>query len=112
MQVSKLNTRIVIQKNETTIDKIGNHRSAWKDYFSCWAMVISGSLSDTEDLEAGTIKGHEKLNFLVRDTKILAGLDSTQVRILHDGKIYNVYAIDPMGCKKKSLTFQCEKVRR
>ena len=37
MNIVGLNTRIMIQKNETVTDRYGNHRSVWIDYFSCWA---------------------------------------------------------------------------
>jgi hypothetical protein len=40
------------------------------------------------------------------------GSDSTKIRIRLGGSIYNVTAIDPMGFKKRSLKFKCEKVKR
>ena len=37
MNIAGLRTRITIQKNETVVDKYGNHKSAWVDYFKCWS---------------------------------------------------------------------------
>ena len=32
MNIAGLNVRIMIQKNETVTDRIGNHKSVWTDY--------------------------------------------------------------------------------
>jgi hypothetical protein len=55
---------------------------------------------------------HYAIDFTVRYAKCLEGLDSTKIRIRLGDNIYNVTAIDPMGFKKRSLKFKCEKVKR
>ncbi|MBO5570904.1 MAG: phage head closure protein, partial [Clostridia bacterium] len=37
MNIAGMRIRITIQKNATVVDKYGNHKSAWTDYFTCWA---------------------------------------------------------------------------
>ena len=112
MNIAAMNVRITFQKNVIVTDKIGNHRNEWSDIYSCWATPLSSNLSEKEELEAGTIVTHEKQDFTIRYTEALAGLDCTKLRILFNGNIFNVLSIDMMGCKKRSLKFRCEKVRR
>ena len=35
--IEKMNERITIQQNSVTVDKYGNHKNGWTDYFSCAA---------------------------------------------------------------------------
>ena len=37
MEISKMRSRITIQKNIVETDAIGNHTAVWKDYYSCYA---------------------------------------------------------------------------
>lgn len=110
MNIAAMNVRITIQENSVIVDKIGNHKTAWTDLYTCWATPVQGGGSESS--EAGTTNSHDSLDFTVRYTKRLEGLDSTKLRILLGGTIYNVTSIDPMGFKKRSLKFRCEKVKR
>ena len=53
MNIAGLRVRITIQKNETIVDKYGNHTSAWRDFFTCWATAVTSGLSSSEKEEAG-----------------------------------------------------------
>ena len=37
MEISKMRSRITIQKNTVETDATGNHTAVWKDYYSCYA---------------------------------------------------------------------------
>ena len=50
MNIAGLNVRIMIQKNETVTDRIGNHRSAWTNYFSCWATARIYNITHVDDM--------------------------------------------------------------
>lgn len=39
MNIELLNVRIFITKNEVTVDAIGNHKTSWVPYYSCYATV-------------------------------------------------------------------------
>ena len=52
MNIALLNERIVIQKNEVTVDENRNHTNTWEDYYSCHA-TISGSSEVAEKQAAG-----------------------------------------------------------
>ena len=41
MNIAGLRVRITIQKNETIVDKYGNHKTGWTDYFKCWATAVT-----------------------------------------------------------------------
>ena len=45
MNISGLRVRITIQKNETVVDKYGNHNSTWTVFFTCWASAVTSGLS-------------------------------------------------------------------
>ena len=110
MEISLLNVRITIQKQETVVDEIGNHTNAWTDYFSCYA-TVSGE-GGKEAMAAGTTVDDSNLSFTVRYCRMVSGINNTEYRVLFDGEIYNILAIDHMNYKKKCLKFKCQKVRR
>ena len=88
MNIGLLNIRITIQKSVLSTDAIGNQMNTWQDYFSCAATAGGESGSET----------------LV--------VTSTEYRVLFDGEIYNITAIDHQNYKRKSLKLWCTKVRR
>ena len=53
MNIAGLRVRVTIQKNETVVDKYGNHKSEWRNYFTCWATAVTSGLSSSEDESAG-----------------------------------------------------------
>ena len=75
MNIAGLNVRIMIQKNETVTDRIGNHRSAWTNYFSCWATASDQTGDEGE--EASQIKEEDRIDFTVRYCSETAAVGST-----------------------------------
>lgn len=110
MEISLLNVRIIIQKQETVVDEIGNHTNIWTDYFSCYA-TVSGE-GGTETAVAGLTVDDSDLSFTVRYSRKTSAVDMLGYRILFGDGIYNILAIDHMNYKKKCLKFKCQKVRR
>jgi SPP1 family predicted phage head-tail adaptor len=110
MNIAAMRCRITVQKNETVVDRIGNHINTWTDFYTCWATPVQGTGSEKQ--EAGTTNSTEAIDFTVRYAKCLDGLDSTKIRIRLGDAIYNVISIDPMGFKHSSLKFKCERVKR
>ena len=39
MDIALLNVKITVEKNEVTVDEIGNRRNDWSDFYSCFATV-------------------------------------------------------------------------
>lgn len=110
MDIALLNVKITFQKNEVTVDEIGNHRNVWMDFYSCFA-TVSGE-GGSEKSVAGLIVDDSDISFTVRYCNVLNNLDSAKCRILFDGDVYNIVSIDHMNFKKKSLKFMCEKEKQ
>ena len=112
MNIAGLRTRITIQKNETVVDKYGNHKSEWTDYFSCWATAVTSGLSTKEKEDVGHTVEADRLDITVRYSTETAVVNSKQYRVLLGSRIYNILTIDEMGFKKNSRLFHTELVER
>lgn len=108
MNIAGLRTRITIQKNETITDKYGNHKSAWTDYFKCWATAVTSGLSTKEEEAAAHTVEADRLDITIRYSSETATVNSKQYRILLGGQIYNILSIDEMGFKHHSRKFHTE----
>lgn len=109
MNIALLNVKITVQKNTVTVDKIGNHKNEWMDYYSCYATVSNESPS--ENTAAGTVVDNSKIDFTVRYCKAVSAIDSAGYRVIYDSEIYNILGIDHKNFKKKSIKLKCQKVR-
>lgn len=105
MNIAGLRVRIMIQRNGTVTDRIGNHKSAWQDYFPCWATASDQTGNEKE--EASQTREEDKMAFTVRYCSETAVVTSKGYRILLDGRIYNITHVDNMAFKKRSRKFQC-----
>lgn len=112
MNISGLRVRITIQKNETVVDKYGNHKSAWTDFFSCWASAVTSGLSASEKESAGHTTEADKLDITVRYSTETAAINSKQYCVLLAGRIYNILSIDEMGFKHNSRKLHTELTER
>lgn len=106
MNIAGLNVRIMIQKNVTVTDRIGNHKSVWTDYFSCWATASDQSGDESE--EASQTKEEDRIDFTVRYCSETAAVTAKGYRILLGERIYNITHVDDMGFRKNSLKFKAE----
>ena len=112
MNIAGLRTRITFQKNETVVDRYGNHPSAWTDFFSCWATAVTSGLSSSEGEAAGHTVEADRLDITVRYSSETAVVNSKQYRILLGDRIYNILSIDEMGFKHNSRLFHTVLVER
>ena len=112
MNIAGLRVRITIQKNETVVDKYGNHKSAWTDYFNCWATALTSGLSASEKETAGHTTEADKLDITVRYSSETAAVNSKEYRVLLEGRIYNILSIDEMGFKRNSRKLHTELTER
>ena len=104
MNIAGLNIRIMIQKNVTVTDRIGNHKSVWTDYFSCWATASDQSGDESE--EASQTREADRMDFTVRYCSETAAVTAKGYRILLGDRIYNIIHVDDMGFRKNSRKFQ------
>ena len=112
MNISGLRVRITIQKNETVVDKYGNHKSTWTDFFTCWASAVTSGLSASEKESAGHTTEADKLDITVRYSTETAAINSKQYRVLLAGRIYNILSIDEMGFKHNSRKLRTQRTER
>ena len=110
MEIALLNVKVTFQKNSVAADDIGNRRNVWEDYYTCHA-TASGE-SGNEKAAAGLTVAKSDIAFTVRFCKQVAEVTADGFRILFQGEIYNIAAVDHMNYKKKALKFRCEKARR
>ena len=107
MNIAGLRVRITIQKNKTVVDKYGNHKSAWTDYFTCWATALT-----SEKETAGHTTEADKLDITVRYSSETAAVNSKEYRVLLEGRIYNILSVDEMGFKRNSRKLHTELTER
>lgn len=112
MNISGLRVRITIQKNETVVDKYGNHKSIWTDFFTCWASAVTSGLSASEKESAGHTTEADKLDITVRYSTETAAINSKQYRVLLAGRIYDILSIDAMGFKHNSRKLHTQLTER
>ena len=112
MNISGLRVRITIQKNETVVDKYGNHKSTWTDFSTCWASAVTSGLSISEKESAGHTTEADKLDITVRYSTETAAINSKQYRVLLAGRIYNILSIDEMGFKHHSRKLHTQLTER
>lgn len=107
MDIAGLRVRITIQKNETVVDRYGNHKATWMDYFTCWATATRSGKSAEETQNAGYTQEADRLDITVRWSSETAAVNSKQYRVLLDGRIYDILGIDEMGFRHNSRKFFC-----
>lgn len=105
MNIAAMRVRVKFQVNAVTVDRYGNHKNGWADYFSCWATVGTSSGSESEGI---VINPEESLDFTCRYCSELSAVESTKYRIIAEGKTYNITYVNPMGYKHNSLKFNCK----
>ena len=114
MEISKMRSRITIQKNMVKVDAIGNRRVVWTDFYSCYAYanIATGKTAGQEYEAAGQTVASDGYTFTVRYCKALKGMDSDHYRILFDGDIYNITLVDDFQFRHETLKLTATKVRR
>lgn len=114
MEISKMRSRITIQKNTVEADAIGNRRVVWTDFYSCYAYanIATGKTAGQEYEAAGQTVASDGYTFTVRYCKALEDMDSDHYRILFDGDIYNITLVDDFQFRHETLKLTATKVRR
>ena len=73
---------------------------------------LFGGEEGQEKATAGLTVADSDIAFTIRFCKRAAEVTADGFRILFQGEIYNIAAVDHMNYKKKALKFRCEKARR
>ena len=107
--IEKLNEIVTIQKNTVITDIYGNHKNAWIDYFTCHAYADTYVKEEEADV---TTTDERSITFEVRYCSELAGITSTDYRIVFHGEPFNIESIDMMNWKRKTIRIKCRKEKR
>lgn len=110
MDIAAMNVRVTFQENGVVTDAIGNHKNAWEDCYTCFA-TISGE-SGTEQAVVGETVENTDMSLTVRWCAETAAMSSTRHRILFNGEIYNILAIDHLSFHRRGIKFKGRKARR
>lgn len=101
-KVARFNKRITIQKNAITADKYLNRVNGWTDYFTCWAYAGTYQYDKEGQGEAQFIP-EQSINFEVRYCSELKDLTSDGYRVIFNGVIYDIIAIDAMNYQDQTI---------
>lgn len=112
MNIGLLNRHITIQINTVEPDAIGNRKSAWKDYYACWA-TISGEGSGNAELEiAGETVVHPTANFTIRWCDKVSDIKSDKYRVKFGDDIYDIINADYFSHKHDAVKLICRRASR
>lgn len=106
-KIARFNKRITIQKNTIVTDKYKNHTNAWVDYYKC-STYASTYEHDKEEQGEATIKREQTINFEVRYCSEVQGLTSDKYRVIFNGDIYDIVAVDMMNYQAETIIIQCK----
>ena len=91
MKIAPLNQRVTFEERQIEQDEIGNERSNWHPLFSRWASVNLANYDEVFD--ARTTQTKVQLVVTLRYDRELASLDTKPVRLVFEGKFYNVLSL-------------------
>lgn len=106
MEISKLNERIVIEKNAVIVDAVGNHKNTWTEYFSCHAYA---STYQAEEREEATATEERSVTFTVRWCRETSAVTSTGFRVRFRGEVYDIESVDLMNYRKREVRLKCRR---
>ena len=107
MDIGRLNKRITFQVGATTIDKYGNHKPGWADYYTCWATVKASGRRSEETTGAAVTREERYVDVTVRWSHEIKVINAKEYRILIDGDIYDILSCDNAGYTGKMRVFTC-----
>ena len=104
--IARFNERLTVQKNEVVVDKYGNHKNVWTDYYSCY--TYASTYQYDKENEAATTTEEQTINFEVRYCTELTDLDSTHYRVAFRGSTYDIQSVDFMNYQKTTIRIVCK----
>ena len=104
LTIARFNERVTFEKNSVVVDKVGNHRNVWEEYFTCFAYASTYEASE----ERGEVsKEQRSLVLTVRWCSETKALTSTGFRVRFRERTYNITSVDMMNYGKKTIKVYC-----
>lgn len=104
MEIGNLKHRIILQKAVITVDENRIETQDRKKYKTLWAQV--SNLYGKEYFEAAAVQKEKTVKFVIRAT---SGIDES-MRIVFQGKPYNIIFIDHIKYEKKYMEIKALEV--
>lgn len=104
MEIGELRHRITLQKMSTTINQNGFEVEDWIDVKTVWAAVTN--LHGKEYFEAAAVQAENTVKFTIR---YLLNIDAS-MKILFNGKQYNIASIDNIKYRNKFIEIKALEV--
>lgn len=105
IEIGKLNKRITIQQKVLITDDEGYQKEDWKDVATVWSKVEN--LHGREFFQAQAVNSKASCKFTIRYKKGL----STAMRILYDGKLYNILYVDDIQESHRFIEIMSEVIQ-
>lgn len=106
--IARFNSRIHIQKCSVVTDKFRNHDTVWTHYFSCYAAIGSQNKYVIEKDSGVQIHFEQTLTFQMRYCSELRHINSTEYRIIFNGRVYNIDSVDNADSLKQTIDVRCK----
>ena len=106
MEIGKLQHRITFIKPVIHRDENQVETQSWQDYKSVWAHI--SNLHGKEYFEAAAVQKETMVKFVIRATP---GIDES-MRIVFQGKAYNIIFIDHIKYEKKHMEIKALEVTK
>lgn len=106
MEIGELRHKITFQKLTTTTNENGFEVEAWENYKTIWAAV--SNLYGKEYFEAAAVQKENTVKFTIRYFKAL----DTSMRMLFQGRQYNIISIDNIKYKNKYIEIKALEVEK
>lgn len=110
MDISLMRSRITLQKETVVSDSIGNRTNIWIDRHTCRAYV--NMQTGGEHAAAGQTVETETLVFTVRYCLAIADITPGSYRILFNGEIYDISAVDDYRFRHETLKLTASRKAR
>lgn len=104
VEIGDLRHRITFQKLTTSVNENGFEVETWEDFKTVWAAV--SNLHGREYFATAAVQAENTVKFTIR---YLTGLDTT-MRIVFQGKQYNITAIDNIKYQNRYLEIKALEV--
>lgn len=101
MEIAGLRERVNFEGAGHHQDEVGNDQSTYQLLLSRWAKVEPLSSREREAL--GLVAIEEVLAVTLRYDKAIEALDTRQVRLAFDGKVYNIHSMENVGFEDKTI---------
>ena len=106
MKIAPLNQRVSFEVREVSQDSIGNETSRWSPLFERWASVNLANYDEVFD--AGHTENKVQLVVTCRFDSVLSQLDTKQVRLKFQGKLYNILSLDHVQFERQMIKLRVE----